>query len=100
MNDKTKTAAKSAPVAKSALSPAEKKLQNGMKKTERFHKLAVKRMTKTLKAIDNVAALGNRRSYTYTDAEAQKIIAALQARVEHVVKAFSGAAPVETGFTL
>ena len=91
---------KNTPVAKSAMSPAEKKLANGVKKTERFKKLAVKRVNKSLKALDGIAALGNRRSYTYTDAEAQRIIAALQSRLEAVTKAFSGAAPVETGFTL
>ena len=45
---------------------------------ERFVELANKRVTKAIKDMRLVGNLANRRSYTYTDSDAKKIIRALQ----------------------
>jgi hypothetical protein len=68
-------------------------------KSERFTKLAVARVNKAIKSLEAVAALGNKRSYAYSDDQAQKVKDAITASSSKVLAAFSpdgGAA----GFTL
>ena len=81
-------------------SEQEKRAARAALKVANFNKLAPKRMTKALKALDQVARLGNRNSYTYDDAQKQKIFAALASAVQGIQSAFEkteGAKPA--GFT-
>jgi len=86
---------------KKTLSDQEKKAANSAKKIARFQKLGVKRMTNTLKQIDRVGALADRRSYTYSDEQSAKIVAALETAVASVRARFENAGKVAaSGFTL
>lgn len=57
-------------------------------KRERFLRLAAKRVQKSLKALSQVANLGNRSTYEYTAEEAAKIGSAINEAVERVCDAF------------
>lgn len=85
---------------KAQLSAQEKKTANAQKKIDRFKKLGAARVTRAIKAIDAVAALGNRRSYTYDDAQVGKIKAALSAAADRLNKSFDANAKADSGFTL
>lgn len=70
-------------------SEQEKAAERGAKKVAAFKKLGNKRMPRALEAIARVAALGNKRSYTYDDKQRDKIIADLEAAVGKVRTAFN-----------
>jgi hypothetical protein len=57
---------------------------------ERFVDLANKRVTRAIRDLRLVSNLSNRRVYSYTDADAKKIIRALQREVEAVKARFQG----------
>ena len=57
---------------------------------QRFVELANKRVTKTIKDLRLVGNLANRRSYTYEDADAKKIIRALQRELDVLKARFRG----------
>ncbi|OGT58818.1 MAG: hypothetical protein A3E01_00600 [Gammaproteobacteria bacterium RIFCSPHIGHO2_12_FULL_63_22] len=57
---------------------------------ERFVELANKRVTKAIKDMRLVGNLANRRSYTYTDSDAKKIIRALQDELNALKARFRG----------
>lgn len=67
---------------------------------KKFHRLAVKRMTKALKAISYVGNLGNKRQYQYTDEQRNKILKSLADAVSDVVRKFSEERSTESSFTL
>lgn len=85
---------------KPQLSAQEKKAANAQKKIDRFKKLGAARVTRAIKALDAVSALGNRRSYTYDDAQVAKIKTALGAAADRLQKAFDANAKGDSGFTL
>lgn len=72
-----------------AKSGQEKAVDKSAEKVERFKKLAVKRMTRVLSGLEGVAALSNPRSYTYDNAQRDKIIAALRGAVDKVAASFN-----------
>jgi hypothetical protein len=57
---------------------------------ERFVELANKRVTKTIKDLRLVGNLANRRSYSYDEADARKIIRALQRELDVLKARFRG----------
>ena len=57
---------------------------------ERFIELTNRRVTRAIRDLRLVANLANRRSYTYTEADARKIVRALQREVESVKARFQG----------
>jgi hypothetical protein len=81
------------------LSDAEKKVARAKQRVDSFKKLAPARVNRALKALEAVASLANKKSYTYTDAESQKIRDAVAAAAKSVDTAFTSGA-VTSGFTL
>ena len=57
---------------------------------ERFVDLANKRVTNAIRQIRLVGNLANRRAYNYTDADAKKIVRALQQEVNVLKARFRG----------
>jgi hypothetical protein len=57
---------------------------------ERFVELATKRVTRAIKDLRLVANLSNRRVYSYTEADAKKIVRALQREVDALRARFQG----------
>lgn len=57
---------------------------------DRFVELANRRVTRTIKDIRLVGNLANRRSYKYDDADAKKIIRALQRELDILKARFRG----------
>jgi hypothetical protein len=57
---------------------------------EKFVELAGKRVTKAIRDLRLVGNLANRRAYTYDDADAKKIIRALQQELDVVKARFRG----------
>ena len=57
---------------------------------ERFVELATKRVTRTIKDLRLVGNLANRRSYTYDEADAKKIIRVLQRELDVLKARFRG----------
>lgn len=57
---------------------------------ERFVDLANRRVTRAIKDLRLIANLANKRAYTYTDADAKKIIRALQKEIELLRARFQG----------
>src|ERR1043165_1879825 len=58
-------------------------------KAASFQKLANKRVPKVLAALEQVKAISNRRSYSYTEEQAKKINDAIAAKVKEVTDAFA-----------
>ena len=56
----------------------------------KFIELANKRVTKTIKQIRLIGNLANRRAYKYDDADAKKIIRALQRELDVLKSRFHG----------
>jgi hypothetical protein len=81
-------------------SPQERKVERAAKKSANFKKLAAKRMTRTLKMLDGVAALSNRNSYSYEPAHVEKILTALETKVKAIRESFNSTAAQSSGFTL
>lgn len=75
-------------------SPQEVAAQKG----QRFKKLANVRVNRALKSMTSIAALGNRKSYSYTDDEAKRIVDAIRAKADAVQAAFD--TRPEDAFTL
>lgn len=73
-------------------SDQERVVRVSKERSEKFLRLAPKRMTKALKALDNVAALGNRKAYTYTEDQYAKMKDALQKQLEKLDRAYMGSA--------
>lgn len=69
-------------------------------KRSRFDRLAVKRVNKAIKALNHVARLGNRNNYSYTDAEAAKIVAAILKSSEDTMAAFAETREQKQQFSL
>lgn len=69
-------------------------------KRERFVRLAQARMTGALKKLDQVQKLANKSQYEYTDADVQKILAALAEKFEEIKSAYKTGVKTEEGFTL
>lgn len=57
---------------------------------QKFVELANKRVTKTIKDIRLIGNLSNRRAYKYEDADAKKIIRALQHELDILKTRFRG----------
>lgn len=57
---------------------------------DKFVELANKRVTKAIKDLRLIGNLSNRRAYKYTDADAKKIIRALQNEVDILKSRFRG----------
>lgn len=57
---------------------------------ERFVELANKRVTRTIKDLRLIGNLANRRAYSYEDADAKKIIRALQRELDVLKARFRG----------
>jgi len=53
-----------------------------------FRRLAVTRVNVALEALRHVRALANAANYTYTDAQAEAVLAALGTEVESLFRAF------------
>lgn len=82
-------------------SPQETKVAKSRDKSESFKRLATRRTNRALQSIDGLAALGNRRSYTYDEAQATKIFSALEAALARAKKAYDpNASAAQTGFSL
>ena len=58
-------------------------------KAEKFTYLAEQRMTKALKSLKHIQNLANRSQYEYTEQQAQVMVDALDAAVEHIKDRFS-----------
>lgn len=82
-----------------AQSPQEKKVKQSRDKAAKFKELATKRTNKALRSIEGIGALSNRNSYTYDDAQVQKVFAALDSAVTAAKKAFESKGAT-SGFTL
>lgn len=65
---------------------------NGVEESpaERFKRLAVKRVSKAIKAMRAIATLGNKRQYEYTTEQVNKIVDALTDEHEAIQRAFAG----------
>lgn len=88
-------------MASSKKSNQEVNAERAAKKVAAFKKLATKRTNTALDKISRLAPLANTRSYTYDKAQADKIVAALEAEVAKVKTAFaSPTAAKATGFSL
>jgi hypothetical protein len=98
-NPATVEAAKVA-AEKAAADAAAKKAAAQEEKAARFKKLAIKRVNKALRTLDAVIALGNRRSYAYTDEQANKIMESLQLKLDTTKKAFQSGTDAPAGFSL
>lgn len=57
---------------------------------QRFVELANRRVTKAIKDLRLVGNLANRRAYTYEDADAKKIVRALQKEMDVLKARFRG----------
>jgi hypothetical protein len=62
----------------------------GGKNAEKFVKLANKRVNKTIKDLQLIGNLANKRNYTYSDVQAKKIVKALQKELAEVKLLFEG----------
>lgn len=71
-------------------SDQERAVRVSKERSDKFLRLAPKRMTKALKALQGVAALGNRRAYTYTADQYAKMKAALTSELDKLDKAYTG----------
>lgn len=90
-----------APSAAKAQSPQEKTVKKSRDKSAAFVKLATKRVNRALTALDSIAALSNRRSYTYDAAQIERIDKALTDRMLKLLNAFKQAdSGSNSGFTL
>ena len=70
-------------------------------KADKFKRLAVSRTNKALDAIASIGGLANKTNYEYEDADALKVMGALEAELAKLGAKFkSGEAVVEGGFTL
>lgn len=87
-------------MASKAASPQEKTVKKSRDKAASFVELAQKRVTRALEAIDRVKALSNRRSYTYTPDQVEKIGTALKTAVVKCGESFNTTAEVKEGFKL
>lgn len=72
-----------APVSSDLVSPSDKARSTAAAKTPhaKFEALAVSRTKKALKAIRLLAGMGRSSAYEYTEAEANKIIGALEGEI-------------------
>lgn len=68
-------------------------------KAERFERLAIDRMDKTISRLRQIAALGNRATYDYTEEQADHIVAALTVELSKIQAAFKGQVFRSTGFS-
>lgn len=75
-------------MASATQSEQEKAKKRGLEKTASFKKLGNLRVPKALAAIARVAALANTKSYTYDNAQRDKIIADLEKATGAVRSAF------------
>jgi len=70
-------------------------------KRAKFLELANKRVQRTIKDLALVANLANRRHYEYTEAEAKKVVQALQLELDKVKHSFnSGAQSAKSKFEI
>jgi hypothetical protein len=69
-------------------------------KKDKFVRLALGRTNKALKAIKQIANLGNARQYEYTPQQGAKIVEYLKIAVNRVEKAFAGQGEQEMEFKL
>jgi hypothetical protein len=60
-------------------------------KAGKFIELANKRGGKAVKAIETIGSLANKRNYDFDQAQADKIVGALQGKVDALKKAFDDA---------
>lgn len=84
---------------KNAKSDQEKAAARGHVKVVRFKELASPRVNRAIRALSNVETLANRNGYTYTEAEAGKIVAALEKKLATIKTKFAGA-KADDSFTL
>lgn len=59
-----------------------------MRKREKFVELAEKRVAKTLKDLQLIGNLSNKRNYSFTNDDARKIVTALENAVKDVKRKF------------
>jgi hypothetical protein len=63
-------------------------LSRDEEKHANFRRLAVSRMGKALDALANIAQLGNRETYVFTDEETAKIVRVLRENVDAIEDSF------------
>jgi len=56
---------------------------------EAFKRLAEKRVTKAIRALDSVMKLSDKRNYSYNPDQANQLIQALETKLNHVIKEFN-----------
>lgn len=69
-------------------------------RSDKFRRLANRRVAKALKAVGQIATLGNSRVYDYTPDQVANIMAALKAKVAKVERAFQGIKEEEETFSV
>jgi predicted hydrolase (HD superfamily) len=65
-----------------------------------FKRLAEKRVTKALKAIDSVSKLADSRNYVYTEEDVFKVTGALEKQLDKLKKSFATNVEEDTTFKL
>ena len=65
-----------------------------------FKRLAEKRVTKALRAIESVSKLSDPKNYTYTDEDIKKICSVLDNEIQKLKQSFSTENKEELGFKL
>lgn len=85
---------------KRSAGPAKTPEQRQQERRQRFLNLAEKRVNNALKRLVQVARLGNRANYSYTDEEAAKINAAIMDAAVNVQDAFTAQGGDKPSFTL
>lgn len=79
--------------------PAKTAEERKAERRQRFERLAEKRVTKAVRAMDAVARLANRNTYEYTSAEASQIIVALEEMLDTVRDEFASVGRAKAGFS-
>lgn len=72
--------------------------QKAALKADKWKKGISVHVTRALSALNKIAALGNKKRYTYTSDQVQKVLDALDAKVDAVTKAHSDAPPTKEKF--
>jgi len=69
-------------------------------KADKFKRLAVARVNKTLDALNQIGQLSAKANYEYTPEQVEKILDTIGAKLEDVEASFAGKKAASEGFTL
>lgn len=69
-------------------------------KSDKFKRLAIARVNKTLAAINQIGQLSTKANYEYTPEQVVKILDTLGEALNKIEASFEGKKPAEEGFTL